>query len=122
MRALPRSSSSLLVRTDFTSDDAWLQVSGEAQREQEGGFRAYLELVSDPALDRADWEEVKAAVPAGGREALVLFVADSTVLTAPGNPELVVDLFHGGPPSRAIVSELWAIENNEHREHGLGRS
>ena len=25
---------------------------------------------------------------------------------------LVVDLFHGRPPFRVIVSELWAIENN----------
>jgi hypothetical protein len=112
MPALPRSDASLLVRTDFTSDDAWQQVSGEAQRENKDGFRAYLEPVSGPAFDRARWEEVKAAVPAGGREAMVLFVADSTALAAPDNPVLVVDLLYGRPPFRAIVSELWAIENN----------
>ena len=112
MPTLPRSNSSLLVRTDFTSDDAWQQVSDEAQWENEDGFRAYLEPVSDPAFDRARWEEVKAAVPAGDRKAMVLFAADSTALTAPDNPVLVVDLLHGRPPFRAIVSGLWAIENN----------
>jgi len=112
MPALPRSNSSLLVRTDFTSNDAWQQVSGEAQWENEDGFRAHVEPVSDPAFDRTGWEEIKAAVPAGDRKAMVLFVADSTALTAPDNPVLVVDLFHGRPPFRVIVSELWAIENN----------
>jgi hypothetical protein len=78
MPALPRSNSSLLVRTDFTDDDASQQVSDDALRENQDGFRAYLELVSDHAFAEARWEEVKAAVPAECREALVLFVADST--------------------------------------------
>ena len=51
----------LLVRTDFTSDDAWQQVSDEAQREHEDGFHAYLE----PVRDHARWDQVRAAVPAG---------------------------------------------------------
>jgi hypothetical protein len=52
MPTLPRSNSSLLVRTDFTSEDAWQQVSDEAQRANEDGFRAYIEPISDPAFDR----------------------------------------------------------------------
>jgi hypothetical protein len=67
MSALPRSNSSLLVRTDFTSDDAWQQVSDEAQRETADRFRAYVEPVGDPAFDRVPWEAVKAAVPATAR-------------------------------------------------------
>jgi len=37
MPALPRLNSSLLVRTDCTSDSAWHEVSDEAQRENEDG-------------------------------------------------------------------------------------
>jgi hypothetical protein len=33
-------------------------------RENEDGFRAYLEPVSDPAFDGVTWQVVKAAVPA----------------------------------------------------------
>jgi hypothetical protein len=40
MLTLARSNSSLLVRTDFTNDRAWQQVSNEAQLENEDGFRA----------------------------------------------------------------------------------
>jgi hypothetical protein len=78
MPTLPRLNSSLLVRTDFTSGDAWQQVSDEAQRENEDGFRAYIEPVSDPAFNRVTWEAVKAAVPANDYGASLLFVADST--------------------------------------------
>jgi hypothetical protein len=51
MLILPRTHLSLLVRTDFTSEDAWQAVCDEALREYEDGFRAYLEPVSDSAFD-----------------------------------------------------------------------
>jgi hypothetical protein len=72
MLTLPRSNSSLLVRTDFTSNDAWRRVSDEAARESEDGFRAHFEPVSLPEFDGAAWEVVKAAVPANDHGAAVL--------------------------------------------------
>jgi len=116
MPTLPRSNSSLLVRTDFTgSDEAWQLMISEAQRENEDGFRAYVDPVSDSAFDGASWEAVRAAVPANDYDgALVLFVADTAALTSPEHPVLVVDLedSSGKPPFRCIVSELWGVENN----------
>jgi hypothetical protein len=114
MPTLPRSGSSLLVRTDFTSDDAWDLVIDEAQREYEDGFRAYVEPVSDPAFDGLTWEAVKAAAPVNDHGASVLFVADSTSLTAPDHPILVVNLLDSSNslPFRCIPSELWGVENN----------
>jgi hypothetical protein len=114
MPTLPRSNSSLLVRTDFTGDDAWQQVSDEAQRENADGFRAYIVPVSDPAFDRAAWETVKAAVPANDHGASVLFIADSTTLTSPDHPILAISLLNstGKAPLRCIPSELWSIDNN----------
>jgi len=113
MPTLPRLNSSLLVRTDFTSDDAWQEVSDEAQRENEDGFRAYIEPVSDPAFGRATCEAVKAAVLASDHGTSVLFIADSTTLTSPDHPILVVDLLDSSkPPFRCIPSELWGVDNN----------
>ncbi len=113
MPVLPRSDSSLLVRTDFASDDAWQEVSDETQRENEDGFRAYLELVNDPAFDRANWQTVKAAVPVNDNGASVLFIADGAALTSPDHPILVVDLGNSGKsPFRCVASELWGVENN----------
>lgn len=113
MPTLPRSygSGSLLVRTDFTSDTAWQQVSDEAQRENEDGFQAGLDAINDPEFDHASWESVKAACP-DDPGAAVLFIADSTTLTSPDHPILVVDLLENRAPFRCIPSELWGVENN----------
>ena len=121
---LPKRNCSLLVRTDFTSDDAWQQVANTSTRENEDGFRAYAEPVSDPAFDAASWETVKAAVPANSHGASVLFIADSISLSSPDHPILVVDLsdtflsaaefpeIAGRAPFRCIPSELWSVDNN----------
>lgn len=110
MPTLPRVAYSFLVRTDFTSDGAWQQLSDEAQRENPDGFRANVEPVSDPGFDGVTWEAVKAAVPANS--VAVIFIADSTALTSPDHPVLVVDLLGRKPPFRCIPSELWAVDSN----------
>ena len=113
MPELPKLNCSLFVRTDFTSDDVWREVRDHALRESEEGFRAYLEPVSDPAFDGAGWEEVKATVPANEHGALVLFIADSTTLTRPDHPVLVVNLLDDDRrPFRCIPPGLWGIDNN----------
>ena len=113
MHMLPGSHCSLLVRTDFSSDNAWRAVCDEALREHEDGFRAYLAPVSDPAFDGASWEAVRKAVPPDDHGAAVLFIADSTTFTSPDHPVLVVDLLDDGLLSfRCIPPELWAVENN----------
>jgi hypothetical protein len=121
---LPQRNCSLLVRTDFTSDDSWQQVADEATRQNEDGFRAYAEPVSDPAFAAAGWETVKAAVPANSHGASVLFIADSLALSSTDHPILVVDLtdtflsvaefpeIAGRTPFRCIPSELWSVDNN----------
>jgi hypothetical protein len=114
----------LLVRTDFTDDDAWDRARDEATREYEpDGFRAYVEPVSDPQWADATWESVKAAAPAGD-EQRVLFIADSITFASPEHPILVVDLddkifsvaefpeIADRAPFRCIPSELWGVENN----------
>ncbi|HEU5391160.1 MAG TPA: hypothetical protein VFV73_35190 [Streptosporangiaceae bacterium] len=123
MPILPKSNESLLVRTDFSSDEAWQQLAGQATRKNEDGFRACAEPVSDPAFDGAGWETVKAAVPAG-QGVSVLFIADGISLSSPDHPILVVDLsdmylsvaefpeIAGRTPFRCLPSELWGAGNN----------
>lgn len=113
MPELPKLNCSLLVRTDFTRDDAWREVRDQALQESEEGSRADLEPVSDPAFDGASREEVKAAVPADEDGAPVLFIADSTTLTRPDHPVLVLDLLEEDRrPFRCIPAELRGIGNN----------
>ena len=66
------------------------------------------------AFDGANWPPVKAAAPSEDHGAAVLFIADTTTMTLPDHPILVVDLLEdgGGPPFRCIPPELRAVENN----------
>ena len=115
----------LLVRTDFTDDDAWNQVREEATRDYgPDGFRAYVEPVSDPQWAGATWESVKAAAPVSDEGPCVLFIADSVTFASPEHPILVVDLddkilsleefpeIAGRTPFRCIPPELWSVDNN----------
>jgi hypothetical protein len=111
MPELPRLNCALLVRTDFTSDSIWREVRDQALRGNEEGFQAYLSQRS--AFDGVPWDAVKAAVPANAHRASVLFIADTTSLTSPDHPVLVVDLLDDGRrPFRCIPPELWAVDNN----------
>jgi hypothetical protein len=111
MLMLPDSGASFLVRTDFASEAAWQQVRDEAGRENQDSLRAYIEPVSDPGFQHASWEEVKAAVPAGNGDAVVLFIPDSITLTTP-DPGRGPARSPGRPPFRCVPAELWGIENN----------
>src|ERR1700722_11739939 len=116
----------LLVRTDFTDDDAWDQVRDQAQREYGAdGFSADVEPVSDPGWGEATWEAVKAAAPGTGEAGpSVLFIADSITFASSEHPILVVDLtdkflsvaefpeLADRTPFRCIPSALWSVENN----------
>jgi hypothetical protein len=115
----------LLVRTDFTDDDAWDQVRAEATREYgPDGFQANVEPVSDLQWAGATWESVKAAAPVDDDGPRVLFIADNITVASPEHPILVVDLddkilsvaefpeIADRTPFRCIPSELWGVENN----------
>lgn len=101
------------VDTD-PDDGTWQAASEAALGESADGFRADAQPVSDPAFDGADWQAVRAAVPANSHGAMVLFIADRTALTSAGYPLLVVGLDpeSSEQPFRCIAAELWSVENN----------
>jgi hypothetical protein len=124
MPALP-DRGALLVRTDFTDDDAWDQVRDEATREYgPDGFRANVEPVSDPEWAGVTWAAVKAASPVDEAGPTVLFIGDSITFASPQHPILVVDLndkilslaefpeIADRTPFRCTPSALWDVENN----------
>jgi hypothetical protein len=114
MAKLPVSVRSLLVRTDFTYDETWQQVSYEAPAENSDGFRAYVQPVSDPAsmARRGSWSRLRC--PRSRAEPLC---CSSRIAGHWRNQiirVLVVDLrgCSDRAPFRCIAAELWGIENN----------
>lgn len=121
MLILPSTEDSLLVRTTFGNEDAWVDALSTVLTENEDGFRAYVKVVDDIAWDRVGWEQVRQAALAGNEHASVLFIVDSAALES-GYPIHVIDLSHESRrPFRCIARELWGVDNNPKcREHGLG--
>jgi len=103
-----------MVRTDFTSDDVWQQICTEALQENEDGFRAYVQPVSDPTLEGAAWDVVQAAAPVSEEGPAVLFIVDAVTVATQDHPILVVGLAFdkAKPPFRCVPAKLSSVENN----------
>jgi hypothetical protein len=112
VQKLPKSDQSLLLRTDYSDDAAWVALCAAVQMPSDEGFQAYLDCISDPDYDGLTVEQL-VALQQGVGDPTFLFIADRHALTHPEQPILVVDL--GDQPGRTfrvIPSEMWAVENN----------
>ena len=109
---LVRPSSSPLVRTDFSDDQAWAAVATALSTPSAEGFLAGLDVVDDPAFAGAAPADLLAAVPAGVWVS-VLFVVDTQTLTDPEQPVLAVrGGREPGDSFRVVPGEVWSVENN----------
>lgn len=116
-RALPTSDAPLLIRTDFSSDEAWLALVeeiGELTLEVDGAaFAADLRPVSDRRFDGATPENVVEANLEGDDPLYFVFVADATTLEGTGATVLVIDLADDpGNWFRVPANLLWLVESN----------
>jgi len=102
---------SWFIRTDFSNQAAWLSTL-EMVVARHGIFKGAFHVVDDPAYAGATPEEIVERL--GPRfEQTFIFVADSTTLSHPDRPVLVVDLWEGSLDEfRAIPSEIAAIQIN----------
>src|SRR5688500_2567037 len=101
---------SLLVRTDFSDDDAWetlVAAAGAAYGPDQ--FSAGFAPISDPSLDGftpADLAELPGS-------ASVVFAADATSMLGPEKTLLVIARDEEpGRFFRVVLSEAWGPENN----------
>ena len=125
MVSFPTHSWCLLVRTDFTDDDAWAQVLEEVTRPSPEGFLANVTAFDDRSADGAAWESLRDSAMATPDDeySSVLFVVDSLTISSADHPILAVSTsrfhrdslpeeFEAMRPFRCVPSELWAVENN----------
>jgi hypothetical protein len=112
MLILPSTEESLLVRTTFDTEDAWVDALSTVLSKNEDGFRAYVTVVDDIAWDRVGWEQLRQEALANSEHASVLFIVDGAALES-GYPIQVIGLSREWrPPFRCIARELWGVDNN----------
>jgi hypothetical protein len=114
-KQLPKTNSPLAVRTDFENQQAWKTVCKliRAPVPAPGDtFYAYVQFLEDVAFRGLGTQELLARVPSDYNHSF-LFVVDSTAISHPEFPILVIDLHGvGGRNFRAIPTAIQAIENN----------
>jgi hypothetical protein len=101
---------SLLIRTDFSDDDAWATLVAEASAAYgPDEFSADFSAVSDASFHGMTPSDL-AGVPGS---ALVVFLADATSVLGSEKTLVVVDrLDDPGRSFRVVLSEAWGPENN----------
>lgn len=112
-RTLPEEDYSLVIRTDFSDDEAWAMVCRLIKMPRTRyRFQARVECISDATCEGLTPAEIRSILPPNSRESFV-FLVDSEAIIRPDHPVLVVDLHEEpGRTFRVIPSEAWGVENN----------
>jgi hypothetical protein len=91
----------LVIRTDFTDEDAWNQVVAELRKPWVDDEPVEPHLISDPAYAGASTErvlqDVRAAMPGASRPGAI-FIADGTTMRSTVHPLLAVSTEWDGEP------------------------
>lgn len=108
---LPPTENALLVRTDFSNQNAWKRLIADAQ-EPSDPFVFNMEIVDDRANSGATAEQLMTALPAEYPHSFIV-IADRDSMSQPGYPLLVLDVLgEAGRRFRAIASQVALIDNN----------
>ncbi len=110
----PADLTSLLVRVDYTDDQAWRAALAAASTPVSAygdEFAARLTVVDDPSLEGVGAREL-GVMPCDG-DVDHLFVADAVTMCDPDRTLLAVDRDGGdGRTFRVLPGQLWAVQNN----------
>lgn len=108
---IPTSENALLIRTDFAEQSGWQKLKTAAS-EPGDPFIFTMEIVDDHANSGATVEQLLEALPEDYPHSFIV-VADSTAISQPDFPLLVVDLLEErGRQFRAVAAQIAAIDNN----------
>jgi hypothetical protein len=115
MKQLPKATNPLVIRTDFENQQAWETICKliRAPVQEDGdAFYAYVDFLEDIDFRNLSPEDLLARVSSDYAHSFLL-VVDSTAITRPDFPILVIDLFaDSGRSFRAVPSKIQSIENN----------
>ena len=109
---------SVLIRTDYTDDNAWADVATAAQAPSSpDGFTANLILVNEPIWNSITVEDLLSEIYDSSLS--YVFIADTETMTHPEHPILAVYTSNidrrgiaRGRSVRVVPRAMWSIENN----------
>jgi len=112
MLELPDTSSSLVLRTDYSDPAGWREMRRRIEAVSDEGFRAQVAYFDDDRLAGALFEDLIALVRRGPFRTF-FFVVDGETVEHTEHPVLVVDLHEEpGRTFRVVPAQMWGVENN----------
>src|SRR5580658_2116920 len=113
MKKLPATEKVPVLRTDFSDEPEWQAICAAIQEpDEEFGFTANVEFISDPEYDRLTPDQFPDILPEDSHHSFA-FIVDRTTLSDMDHPVLVVDLLEDpGRTFRVIPAQMWSVENN----------
>jgi hypothetical protein len=111
MNTIPITDNPLIIRTDFSDQAAWDELTDEVQ-EPPDPFVFNMEFLDDRENNGATVEKIMAALPEDYPHSFLVIV-DKTAISKPEHPLLIVDLLEDrGNKFRALAPHVASIENN----------
>jgi hypothetical protein len=108
---IPPSENALLIRTDFSDENAWQKLL-TTLRDPPDPFIFNMEVVDNGANSEATVEQLMEALPEAYPHSFIV-VADSVAILQPEHPLLVVDLLkERGRQFRSVAAQVPSIDNN----------
>jgi hypothetical protein len=113
MKTIPHTENTLVLRTDFSDQAAWVDICGEL-RKPVGTlhFLAYLDYLNDMEYAGLTKKQLLEVIPHDYHHGFII-VADQKAMTHPEHPLLIIDLSKTSAGEfRAIPSQIQGIQNN----------
>ena len=111
MKQIPVTEAALLIRTDFSNDEAWEDLKSIAENPPDP-FMFTMEIIDDAEFADLTPDKILEAIPDDCPHSFIV-VADSTALNNDDYPLLVIDLLEDrGRQFRSIASQIASVENN----------
>jgi len=113
MKQIPETENALVLRVDFSNQAGW-EIICATILEPVGdlAFRANVEFLENAEYNGITQDQLLELIPANYAHSFII-VADSTVISHPDHPLLIIDLYErSGREFRAIPSQIQGIENN----------
>ncbi len=113
MKPIPDTEDPIVLRTDFTDDQAWSRLCGLISSPiSTYGYLARVGFVDDPSFAGVTPEALRASIPASHRHGFIV-IADHTTFSESEQPLLLMDLIdEPGRTFRAPPTRIQTIENN----------
>ena len=111
MKAVPSTPDVPLIRTDFSNDSTWTEIVDCVQKPVgDMEFLANVTMVDDTAYEGASPADLLASLQES--QHAIMVICDSTTITNPRRPLLVVELSEDARQFRAEPGSIQSIENN----------